>query len=196
MVKLNDFPTIKEDKMKDFIFMHMTNTFTRRDLQNIINLCWFGKLRNSHFFAFAFTLFNSKSACIRFLFEHKQRPNFPFSLQASSAHSSGHHELDKDDLTKEAIPEEEGTGLDEPDLSTLSLSEKMALFNRLTQAPGQSANGPRPDTRQRRGNPRFQTQPITQGEVEQVCPFLCFYFLFLFLYFLFIFILYLLFYIL
>lgn len=77
---------------------------------------------------------------------------------------------------KEAIPEEEGAGLDEPDLSTLSLSEKMALFNRLSQAPGQSANGPRPDTRQRRANPRFQTQPITQGEVEQVCVLLSYMF--------------------
>ncbi|XP_057188894.1 supervillin isoform X2 [Triplophysa rosa] len=84
------------------------------------------------------------------------------TLQASSAHGSGHSEQ-----KKEAIPEEKGAGLDEPDLSTLSLGEKMALFNRLSQAPGQSGNGLRPDTRQRRANPRFQTQPITQGEVEQ-----------------------------
>uniref|UniRef100_A0A672JU00 Supervillin n=1 Tax=Salarias fasciatus TaxID=181472 RepID=A0A672JU00_SALFA len=57
--------------------------------------------------------------------------------------------------------------LDEPDLSTLSLSEKMALFNRLAQ-PGKPGEGGRGDTRQRRANARFQTQPITQGEVEQV----------------------------
>uniref|UniRef100_A0A672JQK8 Supervillin n=1 Tax=Salarias fasciatus TaxID=181472 RepID=A0A672JQK8_SALFA len=59
--------------------------------------------------------------------------------------------------------------LDEPDLSTLSLSEKMALFNRLAQ-PGKPGEGGRGDTRQRRANARFQTQPITQGEVEQVNP--------------------------
>ncbi|XP_044076630.1 supervillin-like isoform X1 [Siniperca chuatsi] len=55
----------------------------------------------------------------------------------------------------------------EPDLSTLSLVEKMALFNRLAQATGKTAEGARGDTRQRRANARFQTQPITQGEVEQ-----------------------------
>lgn len=46
----------------------------------------------------------------------------------------------------------------------------MALFSRLSQPSSQSANGPRPDTRQRRANARFQTQPITQGEVDQVRP--------------------------
>ncbi|KAK7944747.1 hypothetical protein WMY93_000475 [Mugilogobius chulae] len=58
-------------------------------------------------------------------------------------------------------------GPNEPDLSTLSLSEKMALFNRLavTEKPS-SADGTR-DTRQRRSNARFQTQPITLEEVEQ-----------------------------
>ncbi|CAN9502783.1 unnamed protein product [Ophioblennius macclurei] len=55
---------------------------------------------------------------------------------------------------------------DEPDLSTLSLSEKMALFNRLAQ-PGKPGEGVRGDTRQRRANARFQTQPITQEEVDQ-----------------------------
>uniref|UniRef100_A0A8C9YWK5 Supervillin n=1 Tax=Sander lucioperca TaxID=283035 RepID=A0A8C9YWK5_SANLU len=57
---------------------------------------------------------------------------------------------------------------DEPDLSALTLAEKMALFNRLAQPTGQLAEGARGDTRQRRANARFQTQPITQGEVEQV----------------------------
>ncbi|XP_029380725.1 supervillin-like [Echeneis naucrates] len=56
---------------------------------------------------------------------------------------------------------------DEPDLSTLSLAEKMALFNRLAHSTGKTAEGTRGDTRQRRVNARFQTQPITQGEVEQ-----------------------------
>uniref|UniRef100_A0A673FVM4 Supervillin-like n=1 Tax=Sinocyclocheilus rhinocerous TaxID=307959 RepID=A0A673FVM4_9TELE len=55
----------------------------------------------------------------------------------------------------------------EPDLSMLSLAEKMALFNRLAQP---SSHGPRArgDTRSRRSNTRYQTQPITLGEVEQV----------------------------
>uniref|UniRef100_A0A9J8D3J8 HP domain-containing protein n=1 Tax=Cyprinus carpio carpio TaxID=630221 RepID=A0A9J8D3J8_CYPCA len=90
-----------------------------------------------------------------------------FSLQASSAHGSTHHEQEKEDVSKEAVPGEEDLGPEEPDLSTLSLSEKMALFSRLSQPSGQSANGPRPDTRQRRANTRFQTQPITQDEVDQ-----------------------------
>lgn len=92
----------------------------------------------------------------------------PPSLQASSAHGSAHHEQEKDDMSKEAVTREEGLGPDEPDLSALSLAEKMALFNRLSQSSGQSANGPRSDTRQRRANARFQTQPITQDEVDQV----------------------------
>uniref|UniRef100_A0A7N6BJD4 HP domain-containing protein n=1 Tax=Anabas testudineus TaxID=64144 RepID=A0A7N6BJD4_ANATE len=57
---------------------------------------------------------------------------------------------------------------DEPDLSTLSLAEKMALFNRLAQPTGKTTEGNRGGTRQRRASARFQTQPITQGEVEQV----------------------------
>ncbi|KAK1879164.1 Supervillin [Dissostichus eleginoides] len=55
---------------------------------------------------------------------------------------------------------------DEPDLSTLTLAEKMALFNRLAHQTAKSPEA-RGDTRQRRANTRFQTQPITQGEVEQ-----------------------------
>uniref|UniRef100_A0A8C2GKX0 Supervillin n=1 Tax=Cyprinus carpio TaxID=7962 RepID=A0A8C2GKX0_CYPCA len=90
------------------------------------------------------------------------------TLQASSAHGSTHQEQEKEDVSKEVVLGEEQLGPEEPDLSTLSLSEKMALFTRLSQPSGQSANGPRPDTRQRRANARFQTQPITQGEVDQV----------------------------
>uniref|UniRef100_A0AAQ5XXI3 HP domain-containing protein n=1 Tax=Amphiprion ocellaris TaxID=80972 RepID=A0AAQ5XXI3_AMPOC len=62
----------------------------------------------------------------------------------------------------------QGLVSDEPDLSSLTLSEKMALFNRLAHPTGKTAEGARGDTRQRRANARFQTQPITQGEVEQV----------------------------
>ncbi|MEQ2218081.1 hypothetical protein XENOCAPTIV_029083 [Xenoophorus captivus] len=57
---------------------------------------------------------------------------------------------------------------EEPDFSTLSLCEKMALFNRLAYPTAKTAEGSRGDTRQRRANARFQTQPITQEEVEQV----------------------------
>uniref|UniRef100_A0A671UN29 Supervillin n=1 Tax=Sparus aurata TaxID=8175 RepID=A0A671UN29_SPAAU len=66
--------------------------------------------------------------------------------------------------------EEEGQDpfSNEPDLSTLSLSEKMALFNRLSHTTGKTAEGGRADSRQRRANARFQTQPITQGEVAQL----------------------------
>ncbi|MEQ2314629.1 hypothetical protein AMECASPLE_014141, partial [Ameca splendens] len=56
---------------------------------------------------------------------------------------------------------------EEPDFSTLSLCEKMALFNRLAHPTAKTAEGSRGDTRQRRANARFQTQPITQEEVEQ-----------------------------
>uniref|UniRef100_A0A672Z1X4 Supervillin n=1 Tax=Sphaeramia orbicularis TaxID=375764 RepID=A0A672Z1X4_9TELE len=62
---------------------------------------------------------------------------------------------------QEALPEE-------PDLSTLSLVEKMALFNRLTVSTGKTAEVTQGDTRQRRANARFQTQPITHEEVKQL----------------------------
>ncbi|CAL8366248.1 unnamed protein product [Boreogadus saida] len=76
----------------------------------------------------------------------------------------------------------EGQGVpssDEPDLSSLSLAEKMALFNRLSgpqkahdeeeveEEAGAGAGARVGDTRLRRANARFQTQPITQGEVDQ-----------------------------
>ena len=53
----------------------------------------------------------------------------------------------------------------------------MALFNRLSgpqkaneeeEEGGAGAGGRVGDTRLRRANARFQTQPITQGEVDQV----------------------------
>lgn len=58
--------------------------------------------------------------------------------------------------------------IEETDLSNLSLSEKMALFNSLSHATKKTAEGSRGDTRLRRANPRFQTQPITKGEVNKV----------------------------
>uniref|UniRef100_A0A8C1KHF6 Supervillin-like n=1 Tax=Cyprinus carpio TaxID=7962 RepID=A0A8C1KHF6_CYPCA len=71
------------------------------------------------------------------------------------------------DQARQVSPGEDSQ--EEPDLSTLSLAEKMALFNRLAQP---SSHGPRArgDTRSRRSNARYQTQPITLGEVEQLQP--------------------------
>ncbi|XP_068200071.1 supervillin a isoform X3 [Antennarius striatus] len=56
---------------------------------------------------------------------------------------------------------------EEPDLCTLSLAAKMALFNRLAQPPTRVTRT-RGDTRQRRANTRYQTQPITAGDMEQL----------------------------
>lgn len=56
---------------------------------------------------------------------------------------------------------------EEPDLCSLSLAEKMALFNRLAQPPIRVTRT-RGDSRQRRANTRYQTQPITLGDMEQV----------------------------
>ncbi|XP_076855694.1 supervillin a isoform X4 [Brachyhypopomus gauderio] len=52
---------------------------------------------------------------------------------------------------------------EEPDLCTLSLVEKMAIFNRLTQTSVLKPSGRR-DGRSRRGNARYQTQPIIPGQ--------------------------------
>ncbi|XP_056111548.1 supervillin a isoform X9 [Rhinichthys klamathensis goyatoka] len=100
-----------------------------------------------------------------------------FSLQASSQQTSMVREQAREvrlaeeaaetDQVRHASPGEDGQ--EEPDLSTLTLAEKMALFNRLAQP---SNHGPRArgDTRARRNNTRYQTQPITLGEVEQLQP--------------------------
>uniref|UniRef100_A0A673YB65 Supervillin n=1 Tax=Salmo trutta TaxID=8032 RepID=A0A673YB65_SALTR len=115
-----------------------------------------------------------------------------YSLQEASQHSSMVRSIGEQDGGKErereAQPKGDGAGPgpgpgpgpgeimvdlgpDEPDLSTLSLAEKMALFNQLSQQPSkpaaEGAGASRGDTRQRRANSRFQTQPITQGEVDQ-----------------------------
>ncbi|XP_071591021.1 supervillin isoform X21 [Heliangelus exortis] len=58
---------------------------------------------------------------------------------------------------------------DEPDSSSLSLAEKMALFNKLSQPVSRAiSTRSRGDIRHRRMNARYQTQPVTLGEVEQV----------------------------
>ncbi|XP_023191191.1 supervillin-like isoform X6 [Xiphophorus maculatus] len=95
------------------------------------------------------------------------------SIHASSQPSSTaqEQETETQDLQKQSQAASAGDGQEllpeEPDFSTLSLSEKMALFNRLTHPTVKAEEGSRGDTRQRRANARFQTQPITQGEVEQ-----------------------------
>ncbi|XP_060048524.1 supervillin-like [Erinaceus europaeus] len=70
-----------------------------------------------------------------------------------------------------ALAEEgrEAAGPGEPDASTLSLGEKLALFNKLSQPVCKAVSTrSRVDVRRRRMNARYQTQPVTLGEVEQV----------------------------
>uniref|UniRef100_A0A7N6B694 HP domain-containing protein n=1 Tax=Anabas testudineus TaxID=64144 RepID=A0A7N6B694_ANATE len=81
----------------------------------------------------------------------------PRSLRASSQQSSAAREQARGPHHSQ----------EEPDLCTLSLAEKMALFNRLAQPPTRVTRT-RGDTRQRRSNMRYQTQPITLGDMEQV----------------------------
>ncbi|KPP77557.1 supervillin-like, partial [Scleropages formosus] len=91
------------------------------------------------------------------------------TLQASSHQVAVSQEQLKDSGpmqgSSEVRPAEEAS--EEPDLSTLSLAEKMALFNRLAQ-PATKVTRTRADLRQRRANARYQTQPITLGEVEEI----------------------------
>lgn len=71
---------------------------------------------------------------------------------------------------------------DEPDSSTLSLAEKMALFNKLSQPVSRAiSTRSRGDIRHRRMNTRYQTQPVTLGEVEQVSAILAVFCLCLFI---------------
>uniref|UniRef100_UPI003AAF1BDC supervillin a n=1 Tax=Centroberyx gerrardi TaxID=166262 RepID=UPI003AAF1BDC len=110
----------------------------------------------------------------------------PYSLQASSQQSAAAREQAREarqiqdaqeaQRAKQVSPTEvkgqsqsqgQGQGQEEPDLCTLSLAEKMALFNRLAQPPSRVTRT-RGDTRQRRSNARYQTQPITLGDMEQL----------------------------
>ncbi|KAL8165000.1 UNVERIFIED_CONTAM: hypothetical protein K2H54_023886 [Gekko kuhli] len=88
---------------------------------------------------------------------------------AATLQASAHQKtLARDEIkeAKEAL-EQEPSG--EPDSSTLSLAEKMALFNKLSQPVTRAVSTRnRGDLRQRRSNLRYQTQPVTLGEVEQV----------------------------
>uniref|UniRef100_A0A8C0AV74 Supervillin n=1 Tax=Buteo japonicus TaxID=224669 RepID=A0A8C0AV74_9AVES len=86
----------------------------------------------------------------------------PISLQAS-AHQKI---LAKEEIraAKEAMGQDQS---DEPDSSTLSLAEKMALFNKLSQPVSRAiSTRSRGDIRHRRMNARYQTQPVTLGEVQ------------------------------
>lgn len=85
----------------------------------------------------------------------------PFRLQASAHHKA----LARDQANEGKDSAEQG----EPDSSTLSLAEKLALFNKLSQPVSKAiSTRNRIDMRQRRMNARYQTQPVTLGEVEQV----------------------------
>uniref|UniRef100_UPI0037E88F87 supervillin n=1 Tax=Semicossyphus pulcher TaxID=241346 RepID=UPI0037E88F87 len=99
------------------------------------------------------------------------------SIQASSQPDSGVQDQERETQEQQKPAQASSAGLDgdglellsdEPDLSSLSLTEKMALFNRLSQTTSKTADGARGDTRQRRAQNRFQTQPITLEEVEQL----------------------------
>ncbi|NXA31912.1 SVIL protein, partial [Eudromia elegans] len=88
----------------------------------------------------------------------------PTSLQASTHQKI----LAKEEIraAKEAMGQDQS---EEPDSSTLSLAEKMALFNKLSQPVSRAiSTRSRGDIRHRRMNARYQTQPVTLGEVEQV----------------------------
>ncbi|XP_016531149.1 supervillin a isoform X13 [Poecilia formosa] len=98
-----------------------------------------------------------------------------YSLQASLQQSSAarhqapaSHEAQgsKQASAMEGRVETAGRHPEEPDVCTLSLAEKMALFNRLAQ-PVSRVTRTRGDSRQRRANARYQTQPITVGDMEQ-----------------------------
>ncbi|XP_074841051.1 supervillin isoform X15 [Carettochelys insculpta] len=88
---------------------------------------------------------------------------------AATLQASAHQKI----LAKEEIREAKGAVEQdqsaEPDSSTLSLAEKMALFNKLAQPVSKTiSTRSRGDIRHRRMNARYQTQPVTLGEVEQV----------------------------
>ncbi|XP_064906720.1 supervillin isoform X40 [Columba livia] len=88
---------------------------------------------------------------------------------AATLQASAHQKiLAKEEIraAKEAVGQDQS---DEPDSSTLSLAEKMALFNRLSQPVSRAiSTRSRGDIRHRRMNARYQTQPVTLGEVEQM----------------------------
>lgn len=86
------------------------------------------------------------------------------SLQAS-AHQKAISKMETEVIKETKVEQEEP---EEPDSSSLSLAEKMALFNKLSQpVTKEVTTRSRLDIRQRRMNARYQTQPVTLVEVEQ-----------------------------
>ncbi|KAG8573571.1 hypothetical protein GDO81_012457 [Engystomops pustulosus] len=85
------------------------------------------------------------------------------TLQASAHHKTASQA--EPEILKEIQAEQSP---EEPDSSSLSLAEKMALFNKLSQPVTKEKSArSRMDIRQRRMNARYQTQPVTLVEVEQ-----------------------------
>ncbi|XP_062955720.1 supervillin isoform X3 [Cynocephalus volans] len=88
------------------------------------------------------------------------------TVQPARLQASAHQKASAKDQTNEGKDSAEPG---EPDSSTLSLAEKLALFNKLSQPVSKAiSTRNRIDIRQRRMNARYQTQPVTLGEVEQV----------------------------
>ncbi|KAM3822665.1 supervillin isoform 12-T13 [Vipera latastei] len=88
---------------------------------------------------------------------------------AATLQASAHQKTSAREEIKEAKDTAEQDQSGEPDSSTLSLAEKMALFNKLSQPITKAVFvKKRGDLRQRRSKARYQTQPVTLGEVEQV----------------------------
>ncbi|XP_005387257.1 PREDICTED: supervillin isoform X13 [Chinchilla lanigera] len=85
---------------------------------------------------------------------------------AATLQASAHQKALAKDQANEG---KDSAELGEPDSSSLSLAEKLALFNKLSQPVSKAiCTRNRIDMRQRRTNARYQTQPVTLGEVEQV----------------------------
>ncbi|XP_078234736.1 supervillin isoform X31 [Pogona vitticeps] len=88
---------------------------------------------------------------------------------AATLQASAHQKTSAKEEIKEAKDAVEQDQSGEPDSSTLTLAEKMALFNKLSQPVSKVVSvRNRGDIRQRRSKARYQTQPVTLGEVEQV----------------------------
>ncbi|XP_053569855.1 supervillin isoform X4 [Bombina bombina] len=85
------------------------------------------------------------------------------SLQAS-AHQKN---IAKEEPKPFREANDEPNDSEEADSSTLSLAEKMALFNKLSQPLKKDVTA-RSSIKQRRMNARYQTQPVTFVEVEQL----------------------------
>ncbi|XP_078234726.1 supervillin isoform X22 [Pogona vitticeps] len=91
------------------------------------------------------------------------------TVQPTRLQASAHQKTSAKEEIKEAKDAVEQDQSGEPDSSTLTLAEKMALFNKLSQPVSKVVSvRNRGDIRQRRSKARYQTQPVTLGEVEQV----------------------------